>query len=522
MDLRVISFKILLRRRIMPVEKLDKNINSKSNNLYFNFDNSFVLLPQQFYAKVSPIPVTNPSIITINEKMAVELRLDSSLLQTSVGIGVLAGNIIPSGAAPISMAYAGHQFGGFVPQLGDGRAILLGEVIGANGQRFDIQLKGSGITPFSRQGDGRSSLGPVIREYIISEAMNSLGICTTRALAAVTTGETVNRTKELPGAILTRVASSHIRVGSFEYFANKGDKQAVKTFADYTINRLYPECNAAPNKYIALLNAVIDSQAHLIASWMHIGFIHGVMNTDNMAISGETIDYGPCAFLDEYDPAKVFSSIDYHGRYAFANQGRIAQWNLARFAETILFLLDADQHKAVKCAENSISLFSELFENYWVVGMLEKIGIATQQKNDLQFIEQLLKLMQEHKADYTLTFRYLPLSIENNSYKKELEEIFNSSQGFKSWYESWQERLNVEDGSLVEISNKMLSANPQYIPRNHKIEQVIDAAIEKSDFSMMHEFISVLNNPYSEQNGMSHYAKPPEKHERVYQTFCGT
>ncbi len=522
MGLRIISFKILLRRRIMPVEKLDNNINSKSNNLGFNFDNSFVLLPQQFYAKVSPTPVTNPSIIAINDRVASELQLDSSMLKTAVGAGIFAGNVIPSGAAPIAMKYAGHQFGGFVPQLGDGRAVLLGEIVGTSGQRFDIQLKGSGITPFSRQGDGRSSLGPVIREYIISEAMNSLGIRTTRALAAVTTGETVVRTKKLPGAILTRVACSHIRVGSFECFANKGDKQTVKILADYTINRLYPECSSSSNKYIQLLNKVIDAQAQLIASWMHIGFIHGVMNTDNMAISGETIDYGPCAFLDEYDLAKVFSSIDYKGRYAFGNQGRIAQWNLARFAETLLFLLDADQNEAIKLAENSIAHFTELFENYWIAGMLKKIGLASQQENDLQLIEQLLHLMQKHKTDYTVTFRYLSLSLENEFYRIAIKDMFGSSQEFEAWYMGWQERLNVEDNSISEIAQNMCLVNPNYIPRNHRVEQVIDAAVENNDFSLMHELISVLNNPYSEQKDMLHYAEPPKTHELVYQTFCGT
>lgn len=431
-----------------------------------------------------------------------------------------SGQTVPAGADPVALAYAGHQFGHFVPQLGDGRALLLGEVVGQHGIRRDIQLKGSGHTPFSRAGDGKAGLGPVMREYLVSEAMHALGIRTTRALAAVTTGEPVYRETVLPGAVLTRVAASHIRIGTFEYFAARGDQASVRVLADYVIDRHYPDTKETENPYPALLEAVMDAQARLIASWMHVGFIHGVMNTDNMAISGETIDYGPCAFMDHYHPMMVFSSIDRHGRYAFGNQPAIALWNLTRLAETLLPLLDADPAKAVEKAEALLNTFLSRFQQYWLTGMRKKLGLFTQEEDDASLIEGLLDLMHHGNADYTLAFRRLADIAEGRD--GPFRHVFDPTQETQAWIERWRARCARQPQSPGESAEIMRRVNPALIPRNHRIEQAIQAAVEREDFAPMERLRRALSQPYAEQEDFADLMLPPLPSERVRQTFCGT
>ncbi len=483
------------------------------------FSNRYARLPGHFYVRLNPTPVRAPALIKVNHRLAGELGLDVIALESSDGIAMLAGNAIPPGAEPLAQAYAGHQFGYFNPQLGDGRAILLGEVVDRNGRPRDIQLKGAGPTPFSRNGDGRAAVGPVVREYIVSEAMHALGIKTTRALAAVTTGETVYRETPLPGAVLTRVAASHVRIGTFEYFRNLGKGESVRRLADFCIDRHYPEIRQTEgNSYIALLDAVMDAQASLVASWLHHGFIHGVMNTDNMSISGETIDYGPCAFMDRYDAATVFSSIDTGGRYAYRNQAGIALWNLTRLAECLLPLLDADMDKAVTTAEEHLAKFPQVFERYWLAGMRRKIGLATEQDGDKELMESLMDLMQKHQLDFTLTFRSLSdFMISDN--KAEESPMRNS---LRDWLELWGGRLKKEQRPMEDIAKKMQQVNPLYIPRNHRVEAAIRAAVDRADYSLMHEMVEVLSKPHLHQAGMEYYAEPPPRGEEVYQTFCGT
>jgi uncharacterized protein YdiU (UPF0061 family) len=410
------------------------------------------------------------------------------------------------------MAYAGHQFGHFVPQLGDGRAILLGEIIGRDGKRRDLQLKGAGQTPFSRRGDGRAALGPVLREYIISEAMYTLGIPTTRSLAAVTTGEPVFRETALPGAVLARVAASHLRIGTFEYFAARGDGEALKILMEYAINRHFPALQATSTPALALLEAVGELQAALIARWMQVGFIHGVMNTDNMTISGETLDYGPCAFMDTYDPLTVFSSIDHHGRYAFGNQPRIAQWNLARFADTLLPLLDDNQDKALAMAEETINQFPTRYERCWRDGMRRKLGLVSEQPDDTSLIHSLLDLMQEHAADYTNMFRLLCSVAEGSA----------APAGYEAWVTRWRARLRQEPYSLDEAAALMRANNPAVIPRNHRVEAALSAAVVLGDFAPLEALLAVLATPFDHQPEYAEYSNPPTPSERVYQTFCGT
>lgn len=414
------------------------------------FDNSYARLPERFYARLAPTPVRSPGIVKVNAPLAEELGWEAARLESEEGAAVLSGNHVPEWADPLAMAYAGHQFGHFVPQLGDGRTILLGEVIGGDGVRRDIQLKGAGRTPFSRRGDGRAALGPVLREYLISEAMHALGIPTTRSLAVVTTGEPVFRETMLPGAVLVRVAASHLRIGTFEYFAAQGDREAITILADYAIARHYPALQASPHPYLALLAAMCEAQAALLARWMQVGFIHGVMNTDNITISGETIDYGPCAFLDTYDPATVFSSIDHNGRYAFGNQPRIAHWNLARFADTLLPLLDDQRDKAMAMAEDVINQFPARFEGYWREGMRHKLGLVGEQPDDASLIDALLVLMQEHAADYTNTFRVLSAVAEGDA----------APAGYDAWITRWQARLKQEPHSLREAATLMRAHSP--------------------------------------------------------------
>lgn len=488
----------------------------------FAFDNSYSRLPEHFYARLNPTPVRKPRMLKFNHALAEELGLDAKALDNEVGAAMFSGNQLPDGAEPIAMVYAGHQFGHFVPQLGDGRAILLGEVIGGDGKRRDIHLKGSGQTPFSRRSDGRAAVGPVIREYIISEAMHALGIPTTRTLAVVTTGEAVLRETSLPGAVLVRVAASHIRIGTFEYFAARENTEAVKILSDYAIDRHYPELKAQPNPYLALIEAVLQAQAALTAQWMHVGFIHGVMNTDNMTISGETIDYGPCAFMDAYDQATVFSSIDHHGRYAYGNQPRITQWNLERFAETLLPLLHSDREQAIAIAGKTINQFSETFERHWLSGMRRKLGLFTVQDGDLALAQSLLEVMQKNAADYTNTFRALCNAAAQPEHYQAWRSFFSQTKDCDDWLVHWQERLRSEQQTPPERAAAMRKVNPAYIPRNYRVEQAINAVVEDGDLSLFEDLLAVLRLPYEERESFSHYTHPPAPSDRVYQTFCGT
>jgi uncharacterized protein YdiU (UPF0061 family) len=488
----------------------------------FAFDNSYARLPEHFYARLAPTAVLSPRLIRLNEKLAVELGLDPAKLASPEGVQFLAGNRVPPGSEPIAMAYAGHQFGGFVPQLGDGRAILLGEIIDSKGARRDIQLKGSGPTPFSRRGDGRAALGPVLREYIVSEAMTALGIPTTRALAAVTTGETVLRETALPGAVLTRVASSHIRVGTFEFFASRKDGEATRRLADYVIQRHYPECRTAPNPYRALLNAVIARQAGLVAQWLLVGFIHGVMNTDNMSIAGETIDYGPCAFMDSFHPATVYSSIDERGRYAYGNQPRIAQWNLARLAEALLPLFDEDKSAAVKQAQESIDAFTERFEEFYAPGIRQKLGLLETRPEDLTLAQDLLERMANNGADFTLTFRGLNDAAVDPAGDAQVRSLFADPAAFDAWAVKWRQRLAEETGDANARQAVMRGANPRFIPRNHLVEEAISAAVADGDFAPFETLLTVLGAPFEDQPAFSRYAEAPRPDQIVHQTFCGT
>jgi uncharacterized protein YdiU (UPF0061 family) len=489
--------------------------------VHFPFENTYTALPASFFARVAPTPVTSPRLIKLNRRLAARLGLDPDRLDSPEGAEILAGKRLPDGADPIAMAYAGHQFGHFVPQLGDGRAILLGEVIDADGVRRDIQLKGSGPTPFSRRGDGRAALGPVLREYIVSEAMAALGIPTTRSLAAVTTGESVLRETPLPGAVLTRVASSHIRVGTFQYFAARGDTEGVRRLADHVIARHYPEAANADRPYHALLEGVIARQADLVARWLLVGFIHGVMNTDNTSISGETIDYGPCAFMDQYDPATVFSSIDEMGRYAYANQPRIAQWNLTRLAECLLPLFSDEKDKAIEQAQAILGAFAEKFTTAYQAGLRKKIGLFTAREGDQALVQDLLDAMAKNQADFTLTFRRLSdaeLDQDNGS----VRHLFADPSAFDEWAARWRQRIGDEPQDAATRQAAMRSVNPAFIPRNHRVEAIIEAAVDRDDFAPFEELMTVLTKPYEDQAAFAGYAEPPEPHERVLQTFCGT
>lgn len=490
--------------------------------VHFPFQNSYSALPDTFFARVAPTPVAAPRLIKLNRPLAVQLGLDPDLLETPEGAEILAGKTVPAGADPIAMAYAGHQFGQFVPQLGDGRAILLGEVVDKDGVRRDIQLKGSGPTPFSRRGDGRAALGPVLREYIVSEAMYALGIPTTRSLAAVVTGEHVLRETALPGAVLTRVASSHIRVGTFQYFAVRRDTDAIRRLADHVIARHYPELLDAERPYHALLGGVVARQADLVARWLLVGFIHGVMNTDNSSISGETIDYGPCAFMDAYDPAQVFSSIDEMGRYAYANQPRIALWNLTRLAECLLPLFSDEQEKAVEQAQEILGAFPEIFSKAYQAGLRRKIGLFTMRDGDEALIQDLLDAMAKNQADFTLTFRRLGDAAGDEASGADARAQFMDPTAFDEWAKRWRERLAAEPQSAAERQTAMNAVNPVFIPRNHRVEAVIQAAVNNDDYAPFEELVKVLAKPYEDQPGYAAYADPPLPDQRVLQTFCGT
>lgn len=485
------------------------------------FDNTYTRLPERFFSRINPTPATKPGLIKVNHALALELGLDPKVLEGEEGIQILAGNIIPPGADPIAQAYSGHQFGYLNPRLGDGRAILLGELIDRNGMRRDIQLKGPGRTPYSRSGDGRAALGPVLREYLISEAMYHLGIKTTRTLAAVTTGQPVYRETALPGAVLTRVAASHIRIGTFEYFRVHNDREGLKILADYVIQRHYPAIQSAENPYIELLKSVMHAQAKLVSSWLQVGFIHGVMNTDNMSISGETIDYGPCAFMDIYDPSTVFSSIDREGRYAYGNQGAIVLWNLTRFAECLLPLMDDNIDHAVQKAEAILGKFSAIFNDYWLAGMRWKIGLVEVSEHDEKLIEDLLQLMRDGEADFTLAFRRLADCIVSTT-ESFLELFKGNSQSVESWLNTWRIRLSQGEHNAEKICEVMKKVNPLYIPRNQNVENMLKAAVEEGNYQPFEELLAVLSHPFEEQIDMDKYSACPASTGEAYKTFCGT
>ena len=477
----------------------------------WHFDHSYIKLPRDFFVKQLPIEVSNPKLILLNEPLLKSLGLDKEALSLLAWGNIFSGNQIPEKAYPIAQAYAGHQFGHFT-LLGDGRAVLLGEQIRLDGERFDIQFKGSGQTPYSRRGDGRAALGPMLREYIISEAMHALNIPTTRSLAVVASGDVVMRDEVLPGAILTRVAKSHIRVGTFQFASTLNDVNQLKILADYTIDRHYSACREEVNPYLAFLNAVIERQALLVSQWMHVGFIHGVMNTDNMSISGETIDYGPCAFMDRYHPETVFSSIDRQGRYAYANQPPIAQWNLARFAETLLPLIDQDTDKSIQLASHSVNGFSDQFQKAWLKGMRKKIGLLDEEAGDIDLINELLILMQKNKADYTLTFRHL-------SSDAILKDAIFEDVSFKAWHKKWLYRIQKQKEGEGTSRVMMLKHNPAVIPRNYLVEKALSLAVADQDYRLLNDFIAVLQKPYEDSKLFS---EPPLEEDKSYQTFCGT
>ncbi|MFW5801320.1 MAG: protein adenylyltransferase SelO [Spirochaeta sp.] len=483
----------------------------KSDFSGFNFDTTYTDLPQRFWVRVEPTPAAAPRIILWNAALAEEIGLASDVLQSGTGAGYFSGSSLPPGAASIAQAYAGHQYGNFT-MLGDGRALLLGEQRTPGNGRVDIQLKGSGPTPFSRRGDGRAALGPMLREYILSEAMAALGIPTTRSLAVTATGEQIHRETPQPGAVLTRTAAGHIRVGTFEYAIAMGDAADVKALADYTIQRHFPE--TAPGDYPALLEAAAERQAALVARWMGVGFIHGVMNTDNMSIAGETIDYGPCAFLDEYDPAAVFSSIDHSGRYAFGNQPWIAQWNLARFAESLLPLIHADQQQAIEAAGEVLNRFPGMYEGYRLQEMRQKIGLSAEMDGDLELADGLLAWMERKNADFTNTFLDLTLAGPDR-----IPPGYDDPE-FAAWHRTWRKRLQKEPAQSV--GRLMRSHNPVVIPRNHRVESALRKAVEENDLSGVQDLLRVLAKPYEDNPEYSAYREPPRESERVLRTYCGT
>ena len=487
----------------------------------FTFDNTYARLPARFYARVRPTPVREPRLVQVNHTLARDLGVDPDWLASDEGVGILAGNSIPDGAEPLAMAYAGHQFGSFVPELGDGRAILLGETLSQRGARVDVQLKGSGRTPFSRRGDGRAALGPVLREYVVAEAMAALGVPTTRALAAVTTGELVVRETRLPGAVLTRVAASHLRVGTFQFFAARNDHEAVAELTRYALARHFPPA-PAENQASELLDRVITAQAKLVASWLSVGFIHGVMNTDNTAISGETLDFGPCAFLDEFDPRKVFSSIDHGGRYAFANQPRIAHWNLTRLAEALLPQLGDDEPTAVRIAGDVLDRFPDRFRSEYDSLMRAKLGLRDEEAEDAALVEDLLHRLAADRVDYTLFFRALCAAAIDESRDQEVAALFADRQGFHDWAAGWRLRLRRSGCDPEDAARAMRLANPAIIPRNHRIEQAISAATELGDFEPFELLVRALEHPYDDQPQFADLTAPPLPNELVTRTFCGT
>jgi len=484
------------------------------------FNNTYAALPETFYSKQNPAPAPNPQMICANHELAAELGIDPDFLTSEAGLAMCSGRAMPNGAQPIAMAYAGHQFGGWSPQLGDGRALLIGEITSPAGERFDIQLKGSGRTRFSRQGDGKAALGPVLREYIVSEAMAALGVPTTRALAAVTTGERVQRERGLPGAIITRVARSHVRIGTFQYFAAREDVASLRTLTDYVIARHYPEAAAAPNPALAMFQAIAARQARLVASWMKYGFIHGVMNTDNMQVAGETIDYGPCAFMDDFDPLKTFSSIDFHGRYAWGRQPSIAQWNLARLGEALLPLWNEPEDAAISRIQDALSEYAGAFNTAFVSAFAQKLGLLPDWEPCQTFIQATLKTMHENRTDFTLFFSRLA-RLQESGGRDRFHALFASPEAAASWLEEWERACKDCDMDPDSRQSLMRSANPIYIARNHQVEYAIAAALN-GDYTPMLKLHGILRHPFKEQPDASAYERPPQPDEAVLQTFCGT
>ena len=484
------------------------------NQAEWDLEDTYSELPELFYTKQQPAQAKDPGLVIFNQPLAKSIGLQTEKLSGEALANVFSGNQLPDEADPLAQAYAGHQFGHFT-MLGDGRAVLIGEKLSPSGERFDIQLKGAGRTPYSRGGDGRAALGPMLREYIISEAMHGLGIPTSRSLAVTTTGEKVRRETFLTGAIVTRIASSHIRVGTFEYAARWGSLEDLKALADYTINRHFPEIKEHENPYLSLYEKVIDRQASLIAGWQLIGFIHGVMNTDNMTVSGETIDYGPCAFMNQYDPKTVFSSIDVNGRYAYENQPGIGEWNLARFAEALLPLFQEDSEKAVATAQHALGNYAKLYWGYWLSGMRKKLGLAIEKEEDESLVKELLQLMENHEADFTNTFRLLTLNDQDNS------ELF-TSRGFREWKKKWKERQTAELNTKKEMEALMKENNPFIIPRNHLVEEALEAAVEKQDYSVMNQLLDILSRPYDYNQIQEKYFLPPNPSDEPFVTYCGT
>ena len=483
----------------------------------FAFDNSYVRELEDLYVPWTAEPVPEPRLLALNDELAAELGADPQALRAPEGVAVLAGNAVPDGASPVAQAYAGHQFGGFQPRLGDGRALLLGEVHDVHGRRRDLHFKGSGRTPFARGGDGKAAVGPMLREYVIGEALHALGMPTTRALSVVATGEDVVRDTPLPGAVLVRVAASHIRVGTFEYAAGKGDPELVRRLADHAISRHHPQALEAENPYLAFFEAVADVQAALIAQWMCVGFIHGVMNTDNMSISGESIDFGPCAFMDAFDPATVFSSIDHGGRYAYGNQPPIAQWNLARLAETLLTLLSPDSDAAIVAATGVLQSFAGRYHGYWREGMGAKLGVADLGRDDNALLDDLLALLHAQGVDFTSLFRALSPAVRGDD--EPARSLFSDPAPFDAWTERWRARL--PSGDPHAIAGAMDRVNPLYIPRNHLVEEAL-AAATSGDMEPLNRLVGVVLRPFDERPGLEAYAAPAPPSFGEYQTFCGT
>ncbi|MGA9668961.1 MAG: YdiU family protein [Terracidiphilus sp.] len=508
-----------------PAIAATETSSPEPSRVHFSFSNTYARLPERFYARVNPATVAAPHLVKLNVELARFLGLDPDALASEQGVEILAGNRVADGSEPLAIAYAGHQFGHFVPQLGDGRANLLGEVMGRDGMRYDIQLKGSGPTPFSRRGDGRAALGPVLREYIVSEAMAALGVPTTRALAAVTTGERVLRETVLPGAVFTRVAASHLRVGTFQYFAARGDAEATRILADHAIARHYPEAAKTNQPYRAFLDGVIARQAQLIAQWMLLGFIHGVMNTDNTSISGETIDYGPCAFMEAYDPATVFSSIDQRGRYAYGNQPAAAHWNLARLAEALLSVLveeTGSEEAAIASAHESLAAFEPQFEVARKAGLRRKLGLFTEREGDAELAQDLQDRMAANRADFTLTFRRLCDAAAGQEGDEKVRILFAVPDAYDSWASQWRKRLTEEPNSPQSRAEAMRAINPAFIPRNHMVEAVLNAAVWRQDFQPFEELLAVVSRPFDDRPDLERYATPARPEEYVSQTFCGT
>ncbi len=486
------------------------------------FDNTYARLPERFYSQQQPEPVPAPAGIAVNESLSRQLGIDPLWLQAEDGVAMVAGNLMPPGAEPISAAYAGHQFGSWNPQLGDGRAILLGEVVADNGQRYDIQLKGSGPTHWSRGGDGRAPLGPVLREYIVSEAMYALGVPTSRSLAAATTGAPVYRDSALPGAVLARVASSHIRIGTFQYFAARQDREALELLVQHSLQRHYPHATQQQsNPALALLEAVVEKQAQLIAHWQLLGFIHGVMNTDNVLISGETIDYGPCAFMDDFNPDTVFSSIDHGGRYAYRNQPSIGHWNLSCLAQCLLPLIDDDEEAAIAGAQAAIDRYPDLFLHSHNGGMAKKLGLAELREEDEQLMQDLLTVMAETRADFTLCFRRLA-DLVNTDAGPGISAIYELPGDFDQWLGSWRARLSDQTIGATDLQRNMYQVNPVFIPRNHLVEAAIASAVGEESLDKFQELLAVTCQPFEYNEEFSEYALPPRPEQQVHQTFCGT